>query len=71
MPAPRKYPDELRERAIRLMLDVEEETGKATAACRRVGEELGINQRHTARLGEAGPDRLWQAARDRLTRSRR
>ena len=44
MPAPRKYPDELRERAIRLVLDVEEETGNVTAACRRIGDELGINQ---------------------------
>jgi transposase len=44
MPAPRKYPDELRERAIRLVLDVEEETGNTTAACRRIGEELGINR---------------------------
>jgi transposase len=43
MPAPRKYPDELRERAIRLVLDIEEETGNITAACRRIGEELGIN----------------------------
>jgi transposase len=42
MPAPRKYPDELRERAIRLVLDVEE-AGNVTAACRRIGEELGIN----------------------------
>jgi hypothetical protein len=30
MPAPREYPDELRERAIRLALDVEEETGNGT-----------------------------------------
>lgn len=33
MPAPRReYPDELRERAIRLVLDVEEETGNVTVA---------------------------------------
>jgi transposase len=44
MPALRKYPDELRERAIRLVLDVEEESGNVTAACRRIGEELGINK---------------------------
>ena len=44
MPAPRTYPDELRARAIRLVLDVEEETGNVTAACRRIGEELGINK---------------------------
>jgi transposase len=43
MPAPRKYPDELRERAVRLVLDIEEETGSITAACRRIGGELGIN----------------------------
>jgi len=43
MPAPGKYPDELRERAIRLVLDIEEETGNTTAACGCVGEELGIN----------------------------
>lgn len=43
MPAPRKYPDELRERAIRLVLDIEEETGNTTAACRRIAAELGIN----------------------------
>jgi transposase len=43
MPVPRKYPDELRERAIRLVLDIEEETGNTTAACRRIAEELGIN----------------------------
>jgi transposase len=43
MPAPRKYPDELRERAIRLVLDIEEETGNTTAARRRIAGEPGIN----------------------------
>ena len=43
MPAPRKYPDEMRERAIRLVLDIAQEAGSITAACRRIGEELGIN----------------------------
>lgn len=43
MPAPRKYPDELRERAVRLVLDIAEGAGNVTAACRRIGEELGIN----------------------------
>ncbi len=44
MPAPRKYPDELRERAIRFALDLVEGPEKlsANAACRRVGEQLGI-----------------------------
>jgi len=43
MSAPKKYPEEVRERAVRLVLDVEEEAGSVTGACRRVGEQLGIN----------------------------
>ena len=43
MAAPRKFPDELRERAVRLVEDVEQDAGSVTAACRRVGEQLGIN----------------------------
>ena len=43
MSAPKKYPDEVRERAVRLVLDVEVEAGSVTGACRRVGEQLGIN----------------------------
>src|SRR6266568_4023967 len=43
MPAPRKYPDEKRERAIRLVLDIAGDAGSITAACRRIGEQLGIN----------------------------
>ncbi len=43
MPAPRKYPDELRDRAIRLVEDVTEDAGSVAAACRRIGAELGIN----------------------------
>jgi transposase len=43
MAAPRKYPDELRERAVRLVLDVKDDAGSVSAACTRVGEQLGIN----------------------------
>jgi len=43
MSAPKKFPAEVRERAVRLVLDVEEEAGSVTGACRRVGEQLGIN----------------------------
>lgn len=43
MAAPRKYPDELRERAVRLVLDVKGDAGSVSAACTRVGEQLGIN----------------------------
>ena len=44
MGAARKYPDELRDRAVRLVLDqVREQDTSVTAACRKVGAELGIN----------------------------
>lgn len=42
MAAPRKYPEELRERAVRLVRDARSQ-GSGKAACRRVGEQLGIN----------------------------
>ena len=44
MAAPRKCPDELRKRAIRFALDPVDgpEQLSVNAACRRVGEQLGI-----------------------------
>jgi transposase len=42
--AARKYPEELRDRAVRLVLDVvKDQEASVTAACRKVGAELGIN----------------------------
>ncbi len=44
MAAPRKYPNELRERAIRLVLDAKAEPGSGGKnVCRRIGDQLGIN----------------------------
>ena len=44
MAAPRKYPDELRERAIRLVLEAKADSGaSAKGVCRRIGEQLGIS----------------------------
>jgi len=45
MPAPRKYPDELRERSIRLVLEARTEDPKLslTAATRRIGPRVGVN----------------------------
>ena len=49
--AVRKYPDELRDRAVRLVLDlVKDQEASVTAACRKVGGELGI---------KAGGPSLW------------
>jgi transposase len=41
--APRKYPDELQERAIRMAVDLRRDPATWTGALRRVGEQLGIN----------------------------
>src|SRR5262245_29482773 len=43
MPALRKYPEELRERAIRLAMDARKDPATRSGALRRVGEQLGIN----------------------------
>ena len=43
MVAPRKYPEELRERAIRLALDARKDPASRSGAVRRIGEQLGIN----------------------------
>ena len=43
MVAPRKYPDELRERAVRMVLDAKQDPTTRTGACRRIGQQLGIN----------------------------
>ena len=43
MAAPRKYPDELRERAIRLVVDARRDPATRTGALKRIAEQLGIN----------------------------
>ena len=43
MAAPRKYPEELRERAIRMAVDLRRDPATKQGALRRVGEQLGIN----------------------------
>ena len=43
MAAPRKYPDELRERAIRMAVDARKDPASRPSACKRIGEQLGIN----------------------------
>jgi transposase len=45
MAAPRKYPDELRERAIRLTVDARKNPKTRPGACKRIGEQLGETPR--------------------------
>ena len=47
MPAPRKYSDELRDRAVRLVEDLLSDPDlqlSITGACSRVSDQLGINR---------------------------
>ena len=39
---PQKYPDELRERAVRMVLEVREQTGEKHGVITRVARELGV-----------------------------
>ena len=43
MAAPRKYPEELRERATRMAVDARRDPTTRSGALRRIGEQLGIN----------------------------
>jgi transposase len=44
MPAPRKYPDEVRERAVRMVFEIREESGQQQGAVARVADRLGVNR---------------------------
>jgi transposase len=43
MAAPRKYPPELRERAIRMALEARQDPATRVGAVRRIAEQLGIH----------------------------
>ena len=44
MPAPKKYPDEVRERAVRMVFEIREESGQQQGAVARVADKLGVNR---------------------------
>src|SRR5512142_2431617 len=43
MPAQRKYPDELRERAVKMVLEIRARNGKGHGELARVGRQLGVH----------------------------
>lgn len=43
MPAQRKYPEELRERAVKMVVEIREQEGKGRGEIARVGRQLGIH----------------------------
>ena len=69
MPAPRKYDDETRARAVRMSQDRVESDGESKLAARKtVGELLG-QPGDAARLGRTRRDRRGSAAGSMSTRS--
>jgi len=43
MPAPKKYPDELRERATRLVVEARRDPASSVGAIRRIADQLGVH----------------------------
>ena len=43
MPAQRKYPEELRERAVKMVLEIRDREGKGRGEIARVARQLGIH----------------------------
>jgi transposase len=43
MPAQRKYPEELRDRAVKMVLEIRERDGKGHGELARVGRQLGVH----------------------------
>ncbi|RBQ14179.1 IS3 family transposase, partial [Spongiactinospora rosea] len=44
MAPPRKYSSELRERAVRMVFELREQTGERTGAIARVADKLGVHR---------------------------
>ena len=44
MPTIRRYPPEVRERAVRMVFELREQTGQRTGTVARVAKQLGINK---------------------------
>ena len=63
MAAQRKYPDELRERAVKMLFEVREREGKGHGELARVARQLGVHPEALAVLGKAGGNRRRGAAR--------
>jgi transposase len=68
VPAPRKYPDELRERAVRLVAEAREQDRDLSlnAAVLRIGPRVGVNADTLRGLVQAGRHRRRPGARDHV-----
>jgi|SRR5437588_1698830 len=58
----RRYPAELRERAVRMVREATVEGGESFGVVTRVARQAGYRARVVAQLGQAGEGRPWPAA---------
>jgi hypothetical protein len=63
---PQKYPDELHERAVKMVLEVRQQTGEKHGAVTRVAKELGARLRWAAMGGRADLPRIGDRPHDLL-----
>ena len=63
MAAPRKYLDELRERATRMAVDARKDPEVRVGAMRRIADQLGIHRRGATDVGDQSRDRRRVAPR--------
>ena len=68
MPAPKKYPDEVRERAVRMMFEIREESGQHQGAIARVADRLGVNRETLGGLSSPGSPIMYARSRSSGTR---
>ena len=62
MAAPRKYPEELRERATRLAVEARRDPASAGGAITRIADQLGVHPEALRTGSEAGRDRRGDTA---------
>lgn len=67
MPVKKKCPDELRQRAVRLVLDAQSDRSTATGAIGRVAQQLGINK-ETFEGGSTKPKSMPVISQERQRR---
>jgi transposase len=73
MPAPKKYPDELKKRAVKAVLEVREREGRGKGEIARVADQLGVHREalrswlQKAEVGEGKRPGTTTADKQRIT----
>ncbi|WP_372474319.1 transposase [Rhodococcus rhodochrous] len=62
MGAPRKYLEELKERATRLAIEARRDPGSRTGAIKRIADQLGVHPEALRTWVRQGRDRWWRSS---------